>query len=161
MTVPLRLLLLTPEFPPTSGGGIVTFYRHLLPEYRRLDAQVTVLVGSACHQPGGRWQYDGFDVVGLEAGAYQAELARFAHLAAASEVMRHLAASYALYATARALGEFDVIEASDWGLPAAAWVLERDPVPCVVQAHGSAGQIAEHDPQPGAIVFESWLREVE
>jgi glycosyltransferase involved in cell wall biosynthesis len=157
----VRLLVLTPEFPPTSGGGIVTFYRHLLPEYRRLEAQVTVLVGSAYHQPGGRWQHDGIDAVGLEADAYRAELPRFAHLAAAPEVMRHLAASYALRAAARALGEFDLVEAGDWGLPGAAWVLEGERVPCVVQAHGSAGQIAEHDPRPGAIVFESWLREVE
>lgn len=157
----LRLLVLTPEFPPTSGGGIVTFYRHLLPEYRRLGAQVTVLVGSAYHQPGGRWQHDGIDAVGLEADAYRAELPRFAHLAAAPEVMRHLAASYALRAAARSLGEFDLVEAGDWGLPGAAWALEGERLPCVVQAHGSAGQIAEHDPRPGAIVAESWLREVE
>jgi glycosyltransferase involved in cell wall biosynthesis len=157
----LRLLLLTPEFPPTSGGGIVTFYRHLLPEYRRLGAQVTVLVGSAYHQPGGRWQHDGIEAIGLEADAVRAGLPRFAHLAAAPDVMRHLAASYALHAAARALGEFDVVEASDWGLLGAAWLLEGGRAPCVVQAHGSAGQIAARDPQPGAIVFESWLREVE
>jgi glycosyltransferase involved in cell wall biosynthesis len=157
----LRLLLLTPEFPPTSGGGIVTLYRHLLPEFRRLGAQVTVLVGSAYHQPGGRWRHDGIEAIGLEADAYRSELPRFAHLAAAPDVMRHLAASYALHAAARSLGEFDVVEASDWGLPGAAWLLEGERVPCVVQAHGSAGQIAEHDPQPGATVFESWLRELE
>jgi glycosyltransferase involved in cell wall biosynthesis len=157
----LRLLVLAPEFPPTSGGGIVTFYRHLLPEYRRLGAQVTVLVGSAWHQPGGRWQHDGVDAVGLEADACRAELPRFAHLSAAPDVMRHLAASYAMRAMARALGEFDLVEAGDWGLPGAAWALEGERVPCVVQAHGSAGQIAQHDPRPGAIVFESWLREVE
>ncbi|MGH8442678.1 MAG: glycosyltransferase family 4 protein [Nevskiaceae bacterium] len=157
----LRLLVLTPEFPPTSGGGIVSFYRHLLPEYLRLGAQVSVLVGSAYHQPGGRWRHDGVDAVGLEPAAYAEQLPRFAHLAAAPEVMRHLAASYALRAAARSLGEFDLVEASDWGLLGAAWALEGEPLPCVVQAHGSAGQIAANDPRPGAIVFESWLREVE
>lgn len=157
----LRLLLLTPEFPPTSGGGIVTFYRHLLPEYLRLGAQVTVLVGSAYHQPGGRWRHDGVDAFGLEPAAYREQLPRFAHLAAAPDVMRHLAASHALHTAARSLGEFDVVEASDWGLLGAAWLLEGERLPCVVQAHGSAGQIAGHDPLSGAIVFESWLREVE
>jgi len=157
----LRLLVLTPEFPPTSGGGIVSFYRHLLPEYQRLGARVTVLVGSAYHQPGGRWRHDDIDAVGLEASAYGEQLPRFAHLAAAPEVMRHLAASYALREAARALGEFDIVEASDWGLLGAAWALESEAVACVVQAHGSAGQIAAHDPRPGAIVFESWLREAE
>ena len=42
----MRLLFVVPEFDPNAGGGIATFYRHLVPAVARRGHQVTVCVAN-------------------------------------------------------------------------------------------------------------------
>jgi hypothetical protein len=156
----MKLLVITPEFVPTSGGGIVTFYRHLLPAVAREGVDVTVLVGSAMSQPGGGFDHDGVRVIGLEPERFSAALRSFAALSATPALARHLAAAWAMHAQARSLGEFDVVEAVDWGLSAVPWVLAAE-MPLLVRSHGSAGQIAAHEPRVGEAPFEALLQAIE
>lgn len=156
----MRLLVVTPEYLPTAGGGIVTFYRHLLPVLARAGARVTVLVGSAVSQPGGRAVQDGIEVVGLEAARFAAWRARLPQWAIAPHVGRHLAAAWALREQAASLGEFDAVEAADWGLLAVPFVL--DPLaPVQVRCHGSAGQIARHEGDPALAPLDALLLAIE
>ena len=143
----MKLLVVTPEYLPTSGGGIVTFYRHLLPALVELGVEVTVVVGSAVHQPGGDARSGGLRVVGLTPARFEHRLREFAHLEGAPLLARHLAAAWALWDEARALGSFNRVEAVDWGLGFVPWVL-RPETPVLVRGHGSLGQIALHEGTP-------------
>ncbi|MCE3003901.1 MAG: hypothetical protein LW860_14555 [Xanthomonadaceae bacterium] len=156
----MRLLVVTPEYLPTSGGGIVTFYRHLLPALVRAGVEVTVLVGSAVSQPGGRRMADGITVLGLESARFEAWRARWPQWGIAPPVARHLAAAWALHEQAATLGPFDAIEAADWGLLALPFVL--DPMgPLQVRCHGSAGQIARHEGDPSLMPLDALLLAIE
>ena len=141
----MRLLVVTPEYLPTSGGGIVTFYRHLLPEVARQGVDVTVLVGSAMSQPGGEACVDGVKVVGLDRTRFERRLRQFDHLQAMPELARHLAAAWGLRDAADAHDSFDCVEAVDWGLLFVPWVLSP-PASVLVRGHGSSGQIALREP---------------
>lgn len=154
-----HLLVLTPEYLPTSGGGIVTFYAQLLPAIRASGVRVTVLVGSAFSQPGTRETIDGIEVFGLAPDAFATRLAGFGHCASQPELARHLAAAWALHDLAATVApDADVVEATDWGLLFVPWVLATN-LPLVVRCHGSCAQIAWHeslgDPSPATALLEA------
>ena len=44
--LPVRVLIVTPEYPPHAGGGILKYYRALAPALARQGCQVTVLVAA-------------------------------------------------------------------------------------------------------------------
>ncbi len=150
----IRLLIVTPELAPTFGGGIVTFYQQLLPALERCGIDLTVLVGSHLHQPGGQWQIDGIQAFGLEPVLFQRTIAKFSHWTAMPEIQMQLAAAHALHNQAQQYGEFDLIEVADWGLLGAAWLASADANKVIVQCHGSVGQISQRDPRKGAFAFE-------
>ncbi len=156
----MKLLVVTPEYLPTSGGGIVTFYRHLLPGLVRAGVEVTVLVGSAVAAPGGSFTRDGVRVAGLDPARIDAWLPRFGALVATPLLQRQLAAAWALQEQARALGPFDVVECADWGLSAVPWILDPGP-PVRVRCHGSAGQIARAEGAPALRPADALLLEIE
>jgi glycosyltransferase involved in cell wall biosynthesis len=156
----MKLLVITPEYLPTSGGGIVTYYRHLLPALVRAGVEVTVLVGSAVASPGGAFTRDGVRVVGLDPAGVDAQRARLGALVATPLLQRQLASAWALWAQARALGPFDAVECADWGLSAVPWILE--PGPAVrVRCHGSAGQIARAEGAAALRPADALLLEIE
>ncbi len=156
----MRLLFVIPEYLPTSGGGIVTFYRHLLPALVRAGAQVTALVGSAVSQPGATVERDGVRVVGLSEQRFAARLPQFPQLDSAPSLHRHVAAAWALYDEARALGDFDAVEVADWGLLGVPWLLDGG-LPVQLRCHGSAGQIAIHESAPGLLPLDQLLLAIE
>lgn len=120
----MRILLLTPEYRG-SGGGIITFYRHLLPALVRAGAEVEVVEGSAVHcaREASPYILDGVRVQMLEFARLEGWYSRFGRLGAAPGLRRHLAASWATWEQAGFGAEFDVVEACDWGLLFAAPVI--------------------------------------
>lgn len=156
----MKLLSAIPEYLPTSGGGIVTFYRQLLPALVRAGAQVTALVGSAVSQSGAIVERDGVRVVGLSEQRFSARMPRLPQLDTAPALRRHVAAAWALHDEARALGDFDAVEVADWGLLGVPWLLDGG-VPVQVRCHGSAGQIAIHESAPGLLPVDQLMLAIE
>lgn len=156
----MRLLFVIPEYLPQEGGGIITFYRHLLPELARQGHHVRVLVGSGVSLGTQRFEERGVPVEYLTEEEFRASLTRFRAFDAVPFVQKGLAAAWALWEKARGGEGFDLVETSDWGLHFVPWVLEEGP-PVVVQLHGSMGQIAEREPEDGAEIAAVILRFVE
>jgi glycosyltransferase involved in cell wall biosynthesis len=147
MGAKVKLLFVLPEYPPDYGGGIATFYGALLPALVELGHEVTVVVGSAFVRGGGPDERDGVRVRFLAEALAAAELRRFDRFAAVPELQHHLAAAWAIWRE-MAQGDFDLVEATDWGFLFVPWVAEPGPR-VVVRLHGSCGQIAQRDPAPG------------
>jgi glycosyltransferase involved in cell wall biosynthesis len=146
----MKLLFVLPEYLPQNGGGIITFYRMLLPELARAGHQVKVLVGSGVVAEFARppVAIDGVSVEMLDVALLEAYHARFARYAATPGLRRHLAAAWALREQARNGDGVDLVESTDWGLLFLPWVMEDGP-PALVQLHGSCGQIDVNDPVAG------------
>jgi glycosyltransferase involved in cell wall biosynthesis len=144
----MKILLVTPEYPPDFGGGIITFYRDLVPALRQHGCDVSVLKGSAYVHGGAPYEQDGVRVSVLSTAGFEAWNARFDHLSMFPELRRHLAAAFALHEQARAGDGFDAVEVTDFGLPFLPWAIESR-ARTLVQLHGSSGQIAHHEPVRG------------
>ena len=146
----MKIRILTPEYLPHAGGGIATFYKNLAPQFAALGHDVRLYVGSGvtATDEAERATFAGVSSETLDVRRLRFHFGKLGHLAAVPGLRRHLAAALALWDQAEAGGEADIVEACDWGLsflPAAlAGVL-----PVVVQAHGSIGQIDQHDPIDG------------
>jgi glycosyltransferase involved in cell wall biosynthesis len=144
----VKVLLVTPEYPPDTGGGISAYYRDLVPALRRLGCEVTVLKGSAFVHGGAPYQHDTVNVSVLETARFEKWLSHFSHFAMFPELRRHLAAGFALHEQARQGEELDVVEVTDWGMLFLPWMIAAD-APVLVQLHGSTGQILLHEPMAG------------
>ena len=155
----MKLLFVLPEYPPEYGGGIATYYGALLPALVEAGHEVTVVVGSAFVRGGRPYERDGVRVRFLSEMIGAAELRRFERLAAVPELQRHLAAAWGIWREMTE-SDFDLVEATDWGLLFVPWVVERG-IPILVRLHGSCGQIARWDPAPGATLQEDLERLIE
>jgi len=144
----MKILLITPEYPPDFGGGIGAFYRTLVPALQKLGEKVSVLKGSAFFHGGDTYEHDGVSVRTLETARYQRWLEEFVHFAMFPELRRHLAAAFALHEQAGEGEGFDAVEVTDWGLLFLPWVIQSK-AKVLVQLHGSTGQIARHEPADG------------
>ena len=145
----MKLLFILPEYLPHSGGGIITFYRTLLPQLAAMGHEVRVIVGSGLyaeesHNP---VEIDGVKVESLSIALRDKYHDQFQCYAAMPWLRRHLAAAWAMHEQAGS-EHFDLVEASDWGLLFIPWALEQK-LPLVVRMHGSTGQIDIHDPVAG------------
>lgn len=147
----MKLLFILPEYLPQGGGGIITFYRHLLPEFVRQGHQVKVIIGSGLtHRASADQQsIDGVDVEFLETSRFEKYLQRFAHFAVMPGLRRYLAAAWACHEQAGGGEGYDLVETTDWGLLFVPWLLSEFRLPAVVQCHGSIGQIDLFDPIRG------------
>jgi len=144
----VRVLIITPEYPPDHGGGIITYYRELVPALAAVGCKVTVLKGSAyLHgQPNG--VVGGIPIRCLETRRFDDWLARMITLEMFSQLRSHLAAAFALHEQAEEGKGFDVVEVVDWGMQFLPWTISTR-APFLVQLHGSDGQIALKDPMAG------------
>jgi glycosyltransferase involved in cell wall biosynthesis len=158
----MKLLYLLPEYVNNAGGGIITFYRHLLPLLAAQGHQVRVIVGSgvsASRDPS-PVMIDGVRVEGLDEARLPVHYARFARYAAMPSLRRYLAGAWAMHEQA-ALGKgYDAVETTDWGLLFLPWIVESGPA-SIVQLHGSSGQIDMHDPVQGEEAQGALLRLLE
>lgn len=144
----LRLLILTPEFTG-YGGGIITFYRRLATDLVRRGVDVRVVQGSGFYS-GERnaTLVDGVKVETLERSRVDRWQQQLGALTGAPILKRSLAAAWSLWEQALEGPEFDVVEATDFGHLAAP-VLLQSTHPCLIQMHGSQGQLGRHDPMQG------------
>lgn len=158
----MKLLFMLPEYVTDAGGGIIAFYRHFLPLLSRRGHDVRVLVGSGVKAEASKSSriIDGVHVESLEYERLMGYYARFGHYSALPVLRRHLAASWAMWEQAGRGEGYDVVEAADWGLLFLPWIIEDGP-PCVVQLHGSIGQIDVHDPLRGEEVHGQLARLIE
>lgn len=144
----MKLLIVTPEYPPDHGGGISTYYRDLVPALRAEGCDVTVLKGSAYVHGDRSYELEGVSVQVLETPRFERWFKRLTHFEMFPQMRRHLAAAFALHEQAREGEGYDAVEVVDWGLQFLPWVVSSK-VPFLVQLHGSDGQIAFHDPMIG------------
>ncbi len=145
----LKVLYLLPEYPPSFGGGIATFYKALLPALAHLGVEVTAIVGSGCAHGPDPSICDGVRIFPLDQGRVAKLRSLFLDLALTPDLVRHLAAAWAAWEQASGCEGVDVIECTDWGLFAVPWLLKRSSPPLLIRCHGSAGQIANYETQPG------------
>jgi glycosyltransferase involved in cell wall biosynthesis len=146
----LKLLFMLPEYLPHSGGGIITFYRMLLPQFVAMGHEVRVIVGSAMFAEQNRNPVviDGVKIESLEQALSDKYYHQFQTHASMPWLRRHLAAAWAMYEQAGQGEGYDLVEATDWGLLFVPWALQQT-CPLLVRMHGSVGQIDIHDPVAG------------
>lgn len=145
----MRLLFVLPEYLPQEGGGIITFYRWLLPELVRQGHSVDVVVGSGVTQASFLQDVDGVRVSYLGRERFRALAPRFSRWAALPSIVNHLAAAWGLFEQAARGEGHDAVEVVDWGLLALPWVFDSAVPPTLIQLHGSVGQISRHEPVAG------------
>jgi len=144
----MRVLIVTPEFAPHAGGGIVRYYGNLVPALAGAGADVTVLVVAPFADEFDQYTTpEGVRVRCLPRDAVLAVDGMLPQFSAAPDFRRWLAASWAARGAFESLGEFDIVETTDFGLGFAAFVLHPPGPPLVVRCHGSLGQISEHEPR--------------
>ena len=144
----MRVLIVTPEYPPDHGGGIITYYRDLVPALQDKGCEITVLKGSAYTHGEPSYEHGGVPVLVLETARFEHWLQRFSHFAMFSQLRMHLAAAFALHEQIREGEGFDVVEVVDWGMLYLPWILSSM-APYLIQFHGSNGQIARKEPYAG------------
>jgi glycosyltransferase involved in cell wall biosynthesis len=144
----MRILIITPEYPPDHGGGIITYYRELVATLVSEGCKVTILKGSAYTHGKANQTIDGVCVKYLETQRFEQWLDRLITLEMVPQLRRHLAAAFALHEQAREGQGFDVVEVVDWGMQFLPWTISSK-APFLVQLHGSNGQIAVHEPCVG------------
>lgn len=141
----MRILCVLPEYPPHSGGGMLLYYKILLPELARLGHEVRVVVAAPFSPPFPAYDRDGVAVECVPAEHIAEQTRQFAHLGPTPHLARYLGAAWAAWEHARARCRFDVVEMADWGLLFAPWIAEDSEAAVSVTLHGSAGQIDLHD----------------
>jgi glycosyltransferase involved in cell wall biosynthesis len=158
----VNILVLTPEYLPANGGGIITFYRHLLPEFAAAGHHIRVIEGSGLRSESSpcKRSIDGVEIETLEHRRLVRHLSRFRHLKSLPGLARHLAAAWAMWEQSGEANDVDIIEACDWGLQFVPAVI-CGKQPTVVQTHGSIGQIALHDPIIGEAAENILVRLIE
>jgi glycosyltransferase involved in cell wall biosynthesis len=133
-----------------AGGGVATYYRHLLPALAAQGCEVQVTEGGATRAVAGgaEGQIAGVPVRVLELERLNRWRGRFPALAAAPHLQREIAAAWAIWELAAEAQTADVVETCDFGLSFLPPLLAAGP-PTVAQMHGSGGQLAGHDPIAG------------
>jgi len=143
----MRLLIVTPEFPPHQGGGISRYYELLSSAFAASGIAVTVLVASPFPAYDDYTTPQGVQVRFVHLDRVEILAEQLSHLAAAPMLRRWMAAGRAVAEFVRERGhEFDAIETVDFGLLFAPILALSDRPPVNVTLHGSIGQIAQHEP---------------
>jgi glycosyltransferase involved in cell wall biosynthesis len=145
--------------PDCGDGGLFQFYNQLIPVLAK-HVEVHVVFASPFRTA------DGVTIAGARCISVDPQRAvplrrklSTGALGVFPNVAQMLATAHLGWQAAAELDP-DLIEVCDWPLGLAPAVLQRD-IPYVVQCHGSAGQIAEHDIADGAAPEEAFLRLVE
>lgn len=158
----MRLLYLLPEYFENASGGIGTYYRHLLPMIAAMGHEVRVIVGSGftAESAPTPCTMSGVSIQILDRDRLFKYHEKFTKYASMPTLRRHLAAAWAMWEMANHGDGFDLIEATDWGLLFVPGIVDGGP-PCVVQLHGSIGQVDHHDPTRGAEAQGQLIRLIE
>jgi len=142
----VRLLAITPEYPPHAAGGILKYYQLMASAWTAAGAEVSVLV-STPYSSFDDYDHQGIKVRFVPVEHVDRQADRLTHLAAAPTYRRWIAAALAATDWVRSRADaFDIIETTDFGLLFAPLVSLRDRPPVVVKLHGSLGQISRNEP---------------
>lgn len=142
----MHLLIITPEFPPLSAGGLLKYYDVMTAEWVAAGARVTVLVANPFASYAD-YDRDGLAVRFAPLDRVNWNADRLTHLAAAPIYRRWIASGLAAREWVSRHGDdVDLIETSDFGLLFAPILTMSDRPPVVVTLHGSIGQIGSHEP---------------
>ena len=152
----MRIVIVVPD---CGEGGLFQFYNSVVPVLAAI-VDVHLVFASPAHSPL-EPQIAGATCHKLLPESAAPILAQLLEgpLAVAPNVARALAVAVNAWQFARALDP-DCVELSDWPLSAVAGVIDGA-VPVIVQAHGSMGQIAVHDPARGGAVEAMLLQLIE
>jgi glycosyltransferase involved in cell wall biosynthesis len=154
----LRVLIVTPEFPPHRGGGISKYYELLAAALAEAGATVTVLVASPFSAHEDVTTPQGADVRFVRLEQVEDLVAGLTQFAAAPMFRRWMGAGRAAAEfVQQRVNHFDVIETVDFGLLFAPIIALADRPPVSVTLHGSIGQIAEHEPVAPGSALDSTL----
>ena len=145
----MKLAYVLPEYPPHSGGGIITYYTNLLPELARMGHDITVVVASPSTDAFDAYESDRINVQFVRPDQLRDMSSQFAQFSAVPVLQKHLATAWSAWRIVGGNNGFDLVEATDWGLLYVPWVVSPSKAPVVVQCHGSIGQIASAEPEPG------------
>lgn len=141
----MRVLVVAPEYPPHTGGGILKYYNLLAEAWAATGVDVTVLVSTPYSSFDG-YERNGVAVRFVPLADVQRRAAKLSHLAQAPQFRQWLAAGLAAAEWVRQYGDaFDVVETTDFGLLFAPLVCLESRPPVLVKLHGSLGQISEHE----------------
>jgi glycosyltransferase involved in cell wall biosynthesis len=143
---PVRVLIVTPEYPPRASGGIGRYYAELAPALAAEGCDVHVVVAAPFSEDAPDGCLDGVQVHAVARRAIDARAAAMGPLSASGTYRRWLAAAWEAADRAADCGPVDVVEATDFGLMFVPFLLAGAGPPVLVQMHGSIGQIAEHEP---------------
>lgn len=143
----MKLLFVIPEYLPDSGGGIITFYRFLLPELVRQGHIVHAVVSDGRHIGDPDKNIDGVTIRFIDSASHGRWLSQFARYRMTMPwVGEQLALAWAAWEKASYGENYDHVETTDWPLLFVPWIVNRHRVPCTVQLHGSHGQITWQEP---------------
>lgn len=157
----MNVLFVIPEYPPHSGGGIATFYRHFLPQLAMRGHRVHAIVGSALSVEFPEYEDDSVVVESLDKDALKRNLKQFDRYSATPALQRHLAAAWTAWEQAKCGQGYDIVETTDWGLLCAPWIVSSESPLSVIQLHASIGQISFHDPQSDTQLQDCFVRLLE
>lgn len=143
-----KILFILPEFYPSSGGGIITFYTQLIKSFIDKGLKPTILVGSgaSCNLFEGEWE--GCKIYSLQKYRLDKFKSQFLKFSTFPNIQSNLAAAWAMYEQANEIDEFDIIECTDWGWGYIPWVMNQKHK-TIVQFHASIGEIFYNDPING------------
>ncbi len=154
----MRLLIVTPEFPPHSGGGILKYYSELTPALVRAGLDVHVLVSAPSTDAFERYvTSDGVTVACVNRALMDDIAVALPQFSAAPDFRQWLASAWAARRVAEDLGTFDAIEATDFGFAFVPFLLGSAISPVVVRCHGSFGQLSRHEPRRPAMELDRAL----
>jgi glycosyltransferase involved in cell wall biosynthesis len=158
----VKLLFVLPEYTHQSGGGIIAFYRSVLPLLVAEGHEVRVIAGSGVSTTTDedRFTDEGVAVETLSLERLNAWTSKFHKFAIFPALQRYLAAAWAIWEQAEAGAGFDLVEATDWGLLYLPWLCDPER-PLIVSMHGSIGQIDMHDPLLGEEAMGVFIRLLE
>lgn len=136
-----NFLYILTEYLPEAGGGIISHYGRLLPGLVKDGHNVTVLLASRGKLGHPEYEIEGVRVEPLKAKFLDQYSNRFKRWASVDIFYFWLPVAWAAWAQAQEELDFDLVEATDFGLLFLPWVVGKKRSPIVVSMHGSFGQV--------------------
>src|SRR6516225_7656156 len=145
----MKILFVLPEFGPKVGGGIATFYYHLVPGFVSAGCEVDICVSDPSFGKADARQSN-CKIFAADSGSIERAVGRLSHLAAVPGLRRTLATAFAAWEACKRGTGYDVVEVTDWRMLYAPWLVAAHEAKVNVQLHGSDGQVDFYDQLEGA-----------
>jgi glycosyltransferase involved in cell wall biosynthesis len=138
----MKFLFVGSEYLPDSGGGIITYYRELLPHLVEAGHTVDVLVARPDRLDIPDRQMGGVRIRYLTRDSVRHFDKKFERFATEFQTLHtFLPLAWAAYEASGKGERYDLVETTDWQLLFLPWVISRVAPPVAVALHGSCGQV--------------------